>query len=155
MKRTRIKAKELNKELANAGYQLKYTKKDSLEVGVDKEKELKVVLVNQELSFFYYDDKLLPSLKLLQSKPNLLKHVVVDMGAVKFVVNGADIMRPGIVEISPEFDKDDFVVILDVNNKKPLAIGQAIFSSEEMQGMNAGKVIKSIHYVGDEIWNLS
>ena len=154
MKRTRIKAKELNRELANAGCAVEYTKKDSIELGVDKEKELKVVLVNQELCFFYYEGKLLPSLKLLQGKPDLLKHVVVDMGAVKFVVNGADIMRPGIVEIEFGFEKDDFLVILDVNNKKPLAIGQAMFSSEEMQGMSTGKVIKSLHFVGDELWCL-
>jgi PUA-domain protein len=155
MKRARIKAKELNRELANGGYDLEYSKKDSVEIGVDKEKELKVVLVNQGLCFFYYEDKLLPSLKLLQNKPELLKKVVVDMGAVKFVVNGADIMRPGIVEIDSGFEKDDFIVVVDVNNKKALSVGQAMFSSEDMQQMGSGKVVKNIHYVGDEIWNLN
>ena len=74
------------------------------------------------------------------------------MGAVKFVVNGADVMRPGIVEIEEGIAKDEFVAVIDKNNKKPLAVGIALFSSEEMKGMNSGKVIKNIHYVGDELW---
>ena len=76
------------------------------------------------------------------------------MGAVRFVVNGADIMRPGIVEIQAGIEKDDFVAVVDKNNKKPLAVGIALYSSEEMRVMASGKVIKNIHYVGDELWRM-
>ena len=76
------------------------------------------------------------------------------MGAIRFVVNGADIMRPGIVEIEAGIKKDDFVAVVDKNNQKPLAVGIALFSSEEMKAMSSGKVIKNIHYVGDELWKM-
>ena len=85
---------------------------------------------------------------------NVLKKITVDMGAVKFVVNGADIMRPGIVEIEEGILKDEFVAVIDKNNQKPLAVGIALFSSEEMKSMTSGKVIKNIHYVGDELWRM-
>lgn len=74
------------------------------------------------------------------------------MGAVKYVISGADIMRPGVVEIESEIMSGDFVLIIDVNNKKPLAVGVALFGSAEMREMKTGKVVKNIHYVGDDVW---
>ena len=82
------------------------------------------------------------------------KTVVVDMGAVRFVTNGADIMSPGIVEADDTIVPGDLVVIVDVNNKKPLAIGESLITGPEMVESSKGKAIKSLHYVGDEIWNL-
>ena len=76
------------------------------------------------------------------------------MGAVKFVASGADIMRPGITNIPEGIHKDEFICIIDINNKKPLAIGKALYSSEEMKDLMAGKCIENIHYIGDEIWKL-
>ena len=104
--------------------------------------------------FFYENDSLVPTLKLLL-KDRLLKTIVVDMGAVKFVTNGADIMRPGITSVEHGIEKDDFVVILDETHNKPLAVGQAMFSKEEIDSMSEGKVIKNLHFVGDEIWSFA
>ncbi len=77
--------------------------------------------------------------------------VVVDTGAVRFVVNGADIMKPGIVSADPEIAVGDLVVIIEERHKKPLAIGQALVAGTDMKG--EGKAIKSLHHVGDAIWN--
>ena len=76
--------------------------------------------------------------------------VVVDAGAVRFVVNGADIMKPGIVSADPEIAAGDLVVIVEVRHKKPLAIGRALVTGTEMKG--EGKAVKSLHHVGDLIW---
>jgi len=77
--------------------------------------------------------------------------VVVDTGAVRFVVNGADIMKPGIVSADPEIAVGDLVVIIEERHKKPLAIGQALVAGTDMKG--EGKAVKSLHHVGDAIWN--
>ncbi|HLF54182.1 MAG TPA: Tma20 N-terminal domain-containing protein, partial [Candidatus Nanoarchaeia archaeon] len=61
----------------------------------DKKDRLTLVDINHQLLivkddvifFFYKDGKLVPTLKLLLQKP-LLKQVIVDMGAVKFVSSG-------------------------------------------------------------------
>ena len=55
------------------------------------------------------------------SQENILRyfpHITVDMGAVKFVCNGADIMRPGIVDFSP-FKESSIVIIRIKFTKKP------------------------------------
>lgn len=94
---------------------------------------------------------LLPSLKFdkcVQSLPR----VVVDMGAVAHVANGADIMRPGIRDIPSNFAKGDLLVVLDEKYGKPLALGLAEVESTEMKSMSKGKVIKNVHFVGDELW---
>ncbi len=143
MKCVQLRSREFN---STHSYSFEASKKDKVEC-IDE----KIILVNNKPSFFYYEKRLTPTLKLLQEK-ELLKKIVVDMGAVKFLVGGADLMRPGIKEIDPAIKKKDFVVIVDMNNKKPLIVGVALFDAEEMQNMNSGKVVKNIHYVGDAIW---
>lgn len=80
-----------------------------------------------------------------------LKKVVVDMNAVKFIASGADVMRPGIKQLD-DFSKDEIVKIVDEKNNVAIAIGLAMFSSEEIKSMDKGKVIKNLHYVGDKIY---
>ena len=148
MKKTSLKSKDVNKLLEK--YNITINKKYSVVLLEDK---YKLILVDGIPSFFYYDKELLPTLKYLQ-KHSVLKKIIVDMGAVKFVINGADIMRPGIVEISEGINKNEFIVIVDQNNQKPLSIGIALFDSKEMEEIKSGKVIKNIHFVGDEIWKM-
>jgi PUA domain protein len=81
------------------------------------------------------------------------KRIIVDMGAVKFVAKGADIMSPGIVDVDTTIRRNDLVVICDEVHGKPLAIGRALVNADAMMG-NRGKAVKSIHYVGDRIWKL-
>lgn len=79
--------------------------------------------------------------------------VIVDAGAVSFIAKGADIMRPGIVSADPGIEEGDLVIIVEQAHGKPLAIGRALVSGEQMTG-DSGKVIRTIHYVGDRIWNI-
>ncbi|MCS7140336.1 MAG: RNA-binding protein [Candidatus Nezhaarchaeota archaeon] len=81
-----------------------------------------------------------------------LPKTVVDMGAVKHIVNGADVMAPGITRMHGDFSKGDLVVIVDERYEKPLCVGLALFSKAEIETMSKGKVIKNLHYVGDKIW---
>lgn len=78
------------------------------------------------------------------------KLVVVDAGAVRFIVNGADIMNPGIVEADAEIAVGDLVIVVEERHKTPLAIGRALIAGTEMKG--EGKAVKSLHHVGDQIW---
>jgi PUA domain protein len=95
---------------------------------------------------------LLPSLK-FEKCVDSLPRVVVDMGAVAHVANGADIMRPGISDIPSNFAKGDLLVIVDEKYSKPLALGLAEVESKEMKSMSKGKAIRNVHFVGDELWN--
>jgi len=94
---------------------------------------------------------LFPSLK-FDELINAMPRVVVDMGAVAHVANGAQIMRPGIRQFKGEFAKGELVVIADEKFNKAIALGVAEMDSEAMKSLTKGRVINNIHYVGDELW---
>ena len=99
-------------------------------------------------------ERIAPTCRMLMAKKPPKKYVTVDMGAVKFVNNGADVMAPGIVEADPEIQPGDLVWIRDEKNKVPLAVGEAVIAGAQMPRGPKGKAVKSLHRVGDEIWNL-
>jgi len=76
---------------------------------------------------------------------------VVDSGAIKFVCNGANVMRPGIKKFT-EFQKDDIICVVEEVHNKFLAIGKALVSSEEMANISKGEVVKNLHYISDKYW---
>ncbi|MGI0015518.1 MAG: PUA domain-containing protein [Nitrososphaera sp.] len=80
--------------------------------------------------------------------------VTVDMGAVRFVCNGAKVMRPGITNIG-SFRKGDIVTVRDQQHGKYLAVGIALDDSESAQTMTKGYVIDNIHYISDKAWEAS
>ncbi|MFW9927610.1 MAG: PUA domain-containing protein [Candidatus Thorarchaeota archaeon] len=112
----------------------------------------RILLLNGEIIFFEHDGRMFPALRALLHGLIDVPRVTVDMGAVRFVVNGADIMRPGITEIDDRVKENGIVVIVDENHGKPLAVGVSKMSSEQLRAANQGKVIKSIHHINDDLW---
>lgn len=109
-----------------------------------------VYLIDGSAQLARRDDTLFPTL----TNPSLenLPSVVVDMGAIPYVCNGADVMAPGIKEVQGEFGENDLVVIRDIEHGKALAVGLALVASEEMEGMGKGKAVRNLHHVGDKLW---
>ncbi len=116
--------------------------------------ELHIYLVDKEPLLIEKDGILFPSLRGALARPFPERRVVVDMGAISYVVNGADIMRPGIKSVSPDVIAGRPVQIVDERHGKPLALGVALFDAEDLIGQEKGKVVKTFHHVGDEIWNI-
>lgn len=112
----------------------------------------KVFVINGKPLLAKSGEELIPTLAFDKLFPFLPK-VVVDMGAVPHVCNGADVMAPGVVRIEGDFDKEDFLLITDEHHNKPLAIGIALFNSQVTNRLQHGKIVKTIHYVGDKIWD--
>ena len=80
--------------------------------------------------------------------------VAVDEGAIPFLRNGADCMGAGIHIADPSLGEGDFVWIRDQETGEPIATGTAIIDGERMMSMTKGKAISTIHWVGDDLWNL-
>ena len=80
--------------------------------------------------------------------------VAVDEGAIPFLRNGADCMGAGIHIADPSLAEGDFVWIRDQETGEPIATGTAIVDGEEMMSMTKGKAISTVHWVGDDLWNL-
>jgi PUA domain protein len=98
------------------------------------------------------DDLIIPHLV----EKDLLSHfpcVIVDMGAVGFICNGANIMRPGITHID-SFGVSEIVVVKDQVHNKSLAVGHSRVDAATMMNLEKGPVIDNLHYVGDIFWNL-
>lgn len=124
----------------------------SVEIG-DLE-EFRVILVDDEIDFVIIENKVVFTLRGLYKYKPKEHFAVVDMGAVGFVTKGADIMAPGIIDADIDIQESDYVWICDEKHHKPLAVGIALMTGEEMKNSNKGKAIKNIHYVGDRLWNL-
>ncbi|MEM2121216.1 MAG: PUA domain-containing protein [Candidatus Woesearchaeota archaeon] len=142
----------LSKEISNYGFPVK--KGD--EVYSTILEGLKIYIINKKVGFFCFKEKIVPSLHIMLENKNILdlmKKIFVDKGAIIAVVKGADVMRPGIVSFSDDLKRGDVVAILDENNKQVLAIGEMLFNSEEIKGMNSGRIAKNIHHYNDKIWN--
>ena len=96
------------------------------------------ILVGDNFKVLRLENEFIPFLtesKLLESFPN----VMVDMGAVKFMCNGANVMRPGI-KSHTEFSKDEIVCIVEESQQKFLAVGKSLVHSSEMKEMSKGEV---------------
>ncbi|MCC7572523.1 MAG: DUF1947 domain-containing protein [Candidatus Methanofastidiosum sp.] len=118
------------------------------------DENIDIIYVNDAPSFLKLKDNFIPSLKLLVSlrKDEIPRKIIVDMGAVPFITKGADVMKPGIREVDSQIEKNGPVIIIDEKHGKPIAVGIAMYSFEDISSMKEGKVVKNLHYVGDKIW---
>ncbi|MHA2462198.1 MAG: DUF1947 domain-containing protein [Candidatus Thorarchaeota archaeon] len=115
----------------------------------------RIIILNNEIIFFEEDGNLYPTLRALLDGIVKIPQIAVDMGAVKFVVNGADIMRPGITAIDDDILEGSVVAVIDERHGKPLAVGVSKMSSEDLRAATSGKVILSVHHINDDLWNFS
>ena len=82
------------------------------------------------------------------------KWAAVDHGAIPFLMNGADCMGAGIQMADPSVEPGELVWVRDEAHGKPLALGIALVDGQEMMEMNKGKAIQTLHWVGDDLWEL-
>jgi len=142
---------EFSKKLKVTAQQLLDTKKPNIEVA--ETLNAKIFFVNDKPFITNIKDILLPTL-LFEKALILLPKITVNMGAVPYICNGADIMAPGIVKTEGNFSANDFVLVIDERHQKPLAIAIALEDSQATHNLKHGKIAKNIHYVGDSLWNL-
>lgn len=108
------------------------------------------LITGDELAALKIDDLYLPFLSetaLLEKFPS----VTVDSGAIKFVCDGANIMRPGIKKYSG-FENEQIVCVKEESHNKFLAVGKALVPSSEMEKMTKGEIVKNLHYISDKFW---
>ena len=153
-----LKSKEYKQILMQASEKLKINLEDVFGakalVEVVEAEFGELLLINGKPLLFKSPESILPTLmanELISEVPK----VVVDMGAVRFVCNGADVMAPGIVRYEGTFSKNDLAIIVDIKHGKPLALGEVLFNSDEVKSIKQGPIVKTQHYVSDKIWNFA
>ena len=111
-----------------------------------------IFLVNGKPLLVIAGENLFPTLvfnDLIETSPK----VVVNMGAVPHVCNGANVMAPGITRFEGEFREGFFVLVVDEKHGKPIAIGEIIYDMDAAKKATHGIVVRNVHFVGDKIWN--
>jgi len=124
---------------------------DTYELVEIEDSEFDVVLVDGEPDVLYVDDEPFLTVSGANEHPPATRVVTVDAGAISFVSNGADVMRPGIVDADDAIDDGDLVAIAEESHGKVLAIGRALVDGDDMVG-SEGKVVESVHHVGDDLY---
>jgi PUA-domain protein len=116
--------------------------------------EFDLVLVDGEPSVFYVDGEPFLTVRGANAYPPERRVVTVDAGAVQFVSDGADVMRPGIVDADAVIEPGDLVAIVEETHGKALAVGRALEPGTDLVG-DSGKVVESVHHVGDDLYEFS
>ncbi|MDR9381184.1 MAG: RNA-binding protein [Natronomonas sp.] len=114
---------------------------------VDRE----VVLVDGEPLVASFDGDLFVTVRGANAHPPTNHVVTVDAGAISFVSDGANVMRPGITAATDDIEPGDLVVIAEETHGKALAVGRAEADGSDMVG-DSGRVVESLHHVGDDLY---
>lgn len=129
-----------------------FPKKANIEL-IQTEKGDTLYVINKELKLWKKEgDGYIPVLTFLLNHNIKMKSIVVDMGAIRYVANGADVMIPGVTQIDQTIKKDDIVQIVDETHGRALAVGKALYNANDMNSKISGKVVKNLHTIQDAIW---
>eukprot|EP00658_Telonema_sp_P-2_P069911 TRINITY_DN593_c0_g1_i1.p1 TRINITY_DN593_c0_g1~~TRINITY_DN593_c0_g1_i1.p1 ORF type:complete len:184 (-),score=48.16 TRINITY_DN593_c0_g1_i1:407-958(-) len=100
-----------------------------------------------------------PHLRLLHKYPEMLPHVRVDRGAIKHVLQGANIMCRGLTsagaDLPVDLPEDTVVAIMAEGKDHACAIGVTKMSTADIQEINADTGVTSIHYLNDGLWQIT
>jgi len=135
-------------------------KKDRVELA-EFDRTTEIILVNGKPFFIRRKGLVFPlviALYELSNEEDLRKwprRVVVDAGAVPFILKGADVMAAGITDADENIEEGDFVFVVEEDYGRPLAIGIALMDGKTMKEKPKGKAVKNIHHAKDRIWNLT
>ncbi|MCQ4332870.1 RNA-binding protein [Natronomonas sp. F2-12] len=110
-----------------------------------------VVLVDGEPLVASFDGELFLTVRGANEYPPENHVVTVDAGAISFVSDGANVMRPGITAATDDIEPGDLVVVVEETHEKALAVGRAGTDGSDMAG-ESGKVVESLHHVGDDLY---
>ncbi|MDI6805858.1 MAG: DUF1947 domain-containing protein [Candidatus Bathyarchaeia archaeon] len=151
-----LKGKEakllLNKASERIGVDLRQILNFKMKAELVETEFAEIYLFNDKPLLAKAEEKIFPTLFFSEFLGSAAK-VVVDMGAVPHVCNGANVMAPGIVRFEGQFRKGDCVLVVDEKYGKPLAVGEALIGMDKVEKAKHGVVVKNVHFTGDRLWN--
>jgi len=113
-----------------------------------------IYLINNKPLFFNIEKKVVPTL-FFQDFITKSPKIVVNMGAIPYICNGANVMAPGIVRVEGEFGEGELVLVVEEKYETPIAIGESLCDSASIRNTKQGALIKNVHFVTDKIWNFA
>jgi PUA domain protein len=133
-------------------------KKEQIHVGKCPDHVQLVIVHGQPLFFAQRDGPWFPTLRILHQYPDMMVKLRSDLGAIKFVLQGANIMCPGLTSagatIHTEVPADAPVAIYGEGKEHAMAVGITKMSTEDMRSINKGIGVDNLHYLTDGLWKL-
>ncbi|MGB9717152.1 MAG: PUA domain-containing protein [Thermoproteota archaeon] len=153
MRRIQIRRKEVARLIEDAKNQKISFKLDRLESAeVVELEDAKILLLNRTPALIVFPDgRVIPHLQGL-GRITVCPIVVVDKGAVEYVVKGADVMIPGVVKHS-SFSKGEPVAVVS-EEYVAIAVGVALQGSETITKGTRGKIVKNLHKPNDKFFTV-
>lgn len=112
-----------------------------------------VLLIDGKPLLSKFEGEIFPNvLGFLEINPKK-RHIVVDQGAVPHVVNGADIMAPGVVGLDEGLSKNELAFVTEEAHDKPIAVVKMMVDGGKVKGMEEGKIAKNLHHIRDDLWD--
>lgn len=121
---------------------------------VETDSPFTLFLINRQPVLMKYETWTFPTLRGALLHLFSQRRITVDKGAIPFVINGADIMRPGITLVTDDVMAGSPVLIVEEGHGKPIAVGVALYDGQELLKQQKGKMIRTIHYIGDLLWKM-
>jgi len=142
-------AKDIIRKANSQGFlsKIKYEKVEVLEI---KDEE-KLILLDDMPLLLSLKDLLIPTL--FNANIKNLPSFKVDDGAVPHILNGADVMVPGITEYPKEIKEGMLATVKSLKNEF-LAIAKVLESPMEKINQKHGKLLKNLHYKNDKYYEL-
>jgi PUA domain protein len=139
----------IDKVQASCGLTLDVPKSAQVEM-IEPDEGIRFLVVDGRFTFVELGDSILPFVG-SKALTGLLPSIHIDDGAVKYILKGADVMRPGISKFDDWGATEKLVVIRD-GAERGLAIGRSLVPSSEMAGLSKGNCVKNVHHAGDRVW---
>ncbi|KAJ9109191.1 hypothetical protein QFC21_000520 [Naganishia friedmannii] len=135
-----------------------WPKKDALGITKCKDHINIYTLDGVPVVWQHFDGPFVPSLKILHKYPEMLPHVQIDRGAIKFLLAGANMMAPGLLSKGghlPDGLPAGALVAIHAEGKEvACGIGKLVASSEEIKASGKNVAVEVFCYIGDDLWLL-
>ena len=117
------------------------------------------LVANNEIVFIQSskDCPWLPTLRIVHQYPSMMPKMQVDTGAIKFVLRGAHVMAPGLVEakggaVEKNVPVNSPVQITADTCVNACGVGILSVPSDDIGPDSTGQAIESVHCIGDGLW---
>lgn len=131
------------------------TKEDTFE-SIKTDEKASYILRNGVPVFQVDRNKYTPTVKCVHMVPSILKKVYVDKGAIKHLINGADLMAPGLLHstsVFPSVAVGELVSIYGHGKDTALGVGEVLMDNAQVNEQKTGVAVKMTSHLGDKAYS--
>lgn len=144
-------SKELIAEVERAcGVQLGVPRSGQVEI-LEPDEETKFVIIDGRFTFISTPEGYFPFVGSAEAV-GLFPSLTIDEGALKYIIKGADVMRPGITKYDDWGEAGRLVVVREEKKGRAAAVGRTLTTSAAMAELKKGNCVKNLHHAGDKFW---